>query len=264
MTALHLIDAFADGPFTGNPAGVTLLEGTPPPDAWCQAVAMEMNQAETAFITRRADGFGLRWFTPLAEVELCGHATLAAAHFLWDTGALAPDAAAHFHTLSGLLTAVRDDDGWITLDFPAIRSTAEDAPPTVAAALGVPLQAVLRGAFDLLCVVDDAAVVRSLTPDLGAIAQWDVRGVIATAPGDRSDVDFVSRCFFPALGVPEDPVTGSAHCALAPYWASVLGRDILVGEQASRRGGHVRCEVVGDRVRLAGRAITTLRGELCG
>jgi PhzF family phenazine biosynthesis protein len=263
MTTLHLIDAFADGPFTGNPAGVTLLDGTPPPDSWCQAVAMEMNQAETAFLTRRGDGFGLRWFTPVAEVELCGHATLAAAHFLWDTGALAPEAVARFHTLSGVLTAVRDAEGWITLDFPAIPSTAEDAPPTVAAALGAPVQAVLRGAYDLLCVLEDAAAVRALTPDLGAIGHWDVRGVIATAPSDRAGVDFVSRCFFPALGVPEDPVTGSAHCALAPYWAAVFGRDILVGEQASRRGGQVRCEAAGDRVRLAGRAITTLRGELC-
>ena len=132
----------------------------------------------------------------------------------------------------------------------------------MAAALGVPVQAVLRGAFDLLCVLQDAAAVRALTPDLVAIAHWDVRGVIATAPTDREGVDFVSRCFFPALGVPEDPVTGSAHCALAPYWAGVLGRDVLVGEQASRRGGHVRCEVVEGRVRLAGRAVTTLRGDI--
>lgn len=264
MTALHLIDAFADGPFTGNPAGVVLLDGTLPPDNWCQSVAMEMNQAETAFITRRADGFGLRWFTPMAEVELCGHATLAAAHYLWDTGVLAADAEISFHTLSGVLTATRDGDGWITLDFPAIDSVAEDPPPTIAMALGAPVQAVLRGAFDLLCVMEDAATVRALRPDLGAIAQWDVRGVIVTAPRDRSDVDFVSRCFFPALGVPEVPVTGSAHCALAPYWAAVLDRQMLVGEQASRRGGQVRCEVVGDRVRLAGRAVTTLRGELTG
>lgn len=263
MTALHLIDAFADGAFTGNPAGVTLLEGTPPPDAWCQAVAMEMNQAETAFITRRPDGFGLRWFTPLAEVELCGHATLAAAHFLWDTGVLPDDATAHFYTLSGILTAARGSDGWITLDFPAILSTPEEAPATVPAAIGAPCRAVLRGAYDLLCIMDDAARVRALRPDFGAIAQWDVRGVIATAPGDRPGVDFVSRCFFPALGVPEDPVTGSAHCALAPYWAAALGRDTLVGEQASRRGGQVRCSVAGDRVHLAGRAVTTLRGELC-
>jgi PhzF family phenazine biosynthesis protein len=264
MTVLHLIDAFAEGPFTGNPAGVTLLDGTLPPDAWCQAVAMEMNQAETAFITRHPEGFGLRWFTPVAEVELCGHATLAAAHFLWDTGVLAPDASARFHTHSGVLTASRDAAGWITLDFPAIPSVAEYPPPTVAAALGVPVQAVFRGAFDLMCVLTDAAAVRSLTPDLAAIAHWDVRGVIVTAPTDRPEVDFVSRCFFPALGVAEDPVTGSAHCALAPHWAAVLGRTLVVGEQASPRGGEVRCEVVGDRVRLAGRAITTLRGALCG
>lgn len=262
MTVIHLIDAFADGPFTGNPAGVALLAGSPRPDAWCQAVAMEMNQAETAFLTRRTDGFDLRWFTPVAEVDLCGHATLAAAHFLWDTGALATDVAARFHTRSGVLTATRDHAGWITVDFPAIHSTPVDAPRTVAAALGVMPRQVLRGDYDLLCVVDDARLVRALTPDLNAIASWDVRGVIITAPGDRDGIDMVSRCFFPALGVAEDPVTGSAHCALAPYWRGVLGRDTLVGEQASRRGGQVRCEVREHRVLLGGRAVTTLRGEL--
>lgn len=261
MTALHLIDAFADGPFTGNPAGVTLLEA-PRPDAWCQAVAMEMNQAETAFLTRAEDGFGLRWFTPVAEVALCGHATLAAAHFLWETDVLAPTAEARFHTRSGLLTARRDAQGWITLDFPAIASVREEAPRTVAAALGVRPTAVLRGDYDLLCVLEDAATVRALAPDLLAISTWDVRGVIVTAPGDRAGVDIVSRCFFPALGVPEDPVTGSAHCAIAPYWSGILGRTALVGEQASRRGGQIRCDVAGDRVHLGGKAVTTLRGTL--
>lgn len=262
MPALHLIDAFADGPFTGNPAGVVRLEGDPPPDAWCQAVAMEMNQAETAFIRPHPDGFGLRWFTPRAEVDLCGHATLAAAHHLWEAGVLAPEATARFHTRSGLLTATRDTAGWITLDFPAITSHPDVAPRTVAAALGVAPVAVLRGDYDLLCVLADAAAVRALTPDLLALGSWDVRGVIVTAPGDRTGVDMVSRCFYPALGVPEDPVTGSAHCAIAPYWASVQGASVLVGEQASARGGRVRCEVRGDRVRLGGRAVTTLRGEL--
>lgn len=262
MTVLHLIDAFAEGPFTGNPAGVALLDGSPPSDAWCQAVAMEMNQAETAFLTRRPDGFGLRWFTPVAEVDLCGHATLAAAHFLWDTGALAGDTSARFHSRSGLLTATRDREGWITMDFPAIRSLPVEAPGTVALALGVTPRQILRGEYDLLCVVDHAELVRTLTPDLNAIASWEVRGVIVTAPGDRDGIDMVSRCFFPALGVPEDPVTGSAHCALAPYWSGVLGRDTLVGEQASRRGGQVRCRVMEDRVLLGGRAITTVRGEL--
>lgn len=264
MTVLHLIDAFANGPFTGNPAGVVMLDGAPRADAWCQAVAMEMNQAETAYITRRSDGFGLRWFTPVAEVDLCGHATLAAAHFLWDTGALPGDAPARFHTRSGVLTATRDQAGLITMDFPAIVSVPVEGPANLGAALGVTPSAVLSGDFDLICVVDDARLVRAISPDLAAIADWEVRGVLVTAPGDRAGIDMVSRCFFPALGVPEDPVTGSAHCALAPYWSTVLGRSTLVGEQASRRGGDVRCEVRDNRVMLGGMAVTTLRGELTG
>jgi PhzF family phenazine biosynthesis protein len=258
---LHLIDAFADGPFTGNPAAVTLLD-SPRPDAWMQRVAMEMNQAETAFLLRQDDGFSLRWFTPKNEVDLCGHATLASAHYLWEERHIAPDAVARFHTRSGWLSAHRDGDGRIVLDFPAITSRPAPAPVDLDAALGVQPDAVLRGNFDLLCVLHDAATVRRLTPDLAAMARWDVRGVLVTARGDVAGVDFVSRCFFPALGVPEDPVTGSAHCALAVYWRRVLGRDELVGYQASARGGTIRCAIVGDRVQLTGRAVTTLTGTL--
>lgn len=261
MLELHLIDAFADGPFTGNPAAVVLLDAVRT-DAWMQRVAMEMNQAETAFLLPQEDGFSLRWFTPGKEVDLCGQATLASAHYLWGEGHLEANALARFHTRSGWLTARRGDDGWITLNFPAIASHRTDPPPDLAAALGAEPREVLRGDFDFLCVMDNAAVVRGLRPDLAAIARWDARGVLVTARGDRDGIDFVSRCFFPAFGVPEDPVTGSAHCALTTYWRGVLGRDEMVGFQASPRGGMVRCAVVGDRVELTGRAVTTLTGVL--
>ncbi|MEP6590048.1 MAG: PhzF family phenazine biosynthesis protein [Gemmatimonadota bacterium] len=258
---LHLIDAFAAGPFTGNPAAIVLL-AEPADPQWMQQLAMEMNQAETAYLVPRDDGYALRWFTPAAEVDLCGHATLAAAHFLWEGGHLALDAEARFHTRSGLLTASRDADGWIMIDLPAIRSALIPAPPTLAQALGVTPRSVLLGDFDLLCVVESARAVRDLKPDQRLLATLDVRGIIVTAAGDTPDIDFVSRCFFPRLGIPEDPVTGSAHCALAPYWEDVLGTSTLVARQASPRGGTLRCTVTSSRVQLSGLAVTTLRGLL--
>jgi PhzF family phenazine biosynthesis protein len=258
---VHLIDAFADGPFTGNPAAVVLLPGARA-EEWMQRVAMEMNQSETAFLLRQEGSFSLRWFTPNKEVDLCGHATLASAHYLWEGGHLDANAVARFHTRSGWLTARRAGDGWITLNFPAITSHRTEAPPDLAAVLGAEPQHVRRGDFDLLCVMKDAATVRTLQPNLTAMAHWEVRGVLVTASGDTDGIDFVSRCFFPAYGVPEDPVTGSAHCTLAMYWRHVLGHDEMVGFQASARSGTVRCAVVGDRVELTGRAVTTLTGEL--
>ena len=257
---MQLIDAFADGPFTGNPAAVVLLDAQRD-DRWMQQVAMEMNQAETAFLLRQEGGFGLRWFTPNAEVDLCGHATLASAHYLWEEDHLAAGEPARFHTRSGLLTARRTADGWITIDLPAIESHSVHIPPELEPALGVHPREVLRGDFDLLCVLKDAATVRALTPDFAAIARMNTRGVLVTAEGDVEGVDFVSRCFFPALGVPEDPVTGSAHCALAMHWRDALGKEDMVGYQASPRGGTVRCAIVGDRVELTGRAVTTLTGS---
>ena len=224
-----------------------------------QRVAMEMNQAETAFLREQDGGFSLRWFTPLAEVDLCGHATLASTHYLWEEGLL-PQGTAHFHTRSGVLGATRAPDGAITLDFPAIESRPVAGPDDLATALGIVPETVLRGDFDLICVLQDAAAVRAVTPDFAAVSRWDARGVIVTAPGDRAGIDFISRCFFPSLGVPEDPVTGSAHCALALYWREVLGRSTMTGLQASARSGTVRCDVLGNRVRLAGKAITTLKG----
>ncbi|MEO8478888.1 MAG: PhzF family phenazine biosynthesis protein [Gemmatimonadota bacterium] len=258
---ITIVDAFADGPFTGNPAAVVVLESDASA-AWMQSVAMEMNQAETAFVRRISDdAWSLRWFTPLAEVDLCGHATLGTAHALWESGA-SDEATIAFDTRSGRLTAGRESGGMIVLDFPAIASTRTEPPPSCRDVLGVEPDEVLMGAFDLLVVLPDADAVRRLAPDLARIAAWPVRGVLVTAPGASDGVDFVSRCFFPSLGVPEDPVTGSAHCALAPWWAGQLHKADLVGVQLSRRGGRVGCRVVGERVELRGRAVTTVRGSL--
>jgi PhzF family phenazine biosynthesis protein len=258
---LHLIDAFATGPFSGNPAAVVWLD-RPPADTWMQQVAMEMNQAETAFVQPHDGGFGLRWFTPTAEVDLCGHATLATAHYLWDTARITRDTVARFATRSGTLSARCSEDGSITLDFPAVGNIDVAPPADLAEGLGVMPRIVRLGGLDLLCVVDSAEAVRGITPYHARIARWPVRGVIVTAAANDAHVDFVSRCFFPGLGVPEDPVTGSAHCALAVFWGDVLRRSAMAGYQASRRGAVVRCEVQADRVNLSGRAITVVRGEL--
>ncbi len=256
------VDAFTASAFGGNPAAVCLLDGdTWPDDQWCGAVAAELNLSETAFVLPGGDGFGLRWFTPTVEVELCGHATLASAHVLWTTGRLTADAPARFHTRSGALGATRAGEH-VVLDLPALAPVRCAAPPGLEAALGVPVRAAAHNAHHLLVEVDTAATVRDLTPDLGAIARLDVTGVCVTAPGDRTGVDFVSRFFAPRVGIPEDPVTGSAHCALGPWWAPRLGRDQLVGEQLSRRGGLVHVRLDGDRIQVAGQAVTVWRGEL--
>jgi PhzF family phenazine biosynthesis protein len=254
------IDAFAHRPFEGNPAAVCLLDG-PAEAAWMQRVAQEMNLSETAFVHRRGDGYHLRWFTPVAEVALCGHATLATAHALWDTGRLPRREAARFHTLSGLLTAT-ERDGWIELDFPALATAPAEAPVGLLEALGAQASFVGRGPYDLLIEVASAAEVRMLVPDFGALGRVNARGVIVTARSDEPRFDFVSRFFAPTVGVNEDPVTGSAHAALGPYWASRTGKDEFLAYQASARGGVVRVRVAGARVHLAGRAVTVFRGEL--
>jgi len=254
------VDAFADRPFAGNPAAVCVLPAARE-ETWMQLVAREMNLAETAFLVRRADGFDLRWFTPACEVDLCGHATLASAHVLWEEGHLAPEAIARFHTRSGVLTAALRD-GVIWLDFPATPPVAAPAPPELEAALGVPLRFVGRTPFDYLVEVDSDATVRRLEPDLKLLARLPVRGVIVTAASATAEQEFVSRFFAPAAGVPEDPVTGSAHCALAPFWGARLGRTELRGYQASARGGLVMLRLVDDRVHLGGHAVTMLRGTL--
>lgn len=254
------VDAFTETPFAGNPAAVCLLEA-PRDDAWLQAVGSELNLPETAFVRPLPDGFELRWFTPSVEVDLCGHATLAAAHVLWETRRLPPDAVARFRTKSGVLTAARRD-GWIELDFPAEPAKAEDAPAALGESLGATLKWTGRNRFDWLVEVDSAAVVRGLRPDLARLATVPTRGVIVTAPADDARSDLVSRFFAPRAGIPEDPVTGSAHCALAPYWAPRFGRDALAGYQASPRGGLVRMRLAGERVILGGHAVTVLRGDL--
>lgn len=259
MQPVVQVDAFTDRAFAGNPAAVCVLEDALDPGTM-QSIATEMNLSETAFLQSRPGGWDLRWFTPVAEVDLCGHATLASAHVLWESGRAAPGAVLHFHTRSGVLTAVQRDE-WIELDFPALGGTEEPAPAWLEAALGTRPLRVIRGPFDYLVEVESEAIVRGLEPDQGRLGAEPVRGFIVTAAG-AGDYDFVSRFFCPAVGIAEDPVTGSAHCALAPYWAPRLGKLEMVAYQASRRGGVVRVTVAGNRVRLGGRAVTTLRGEL--
>jgi PhzF family phenazine biosynthesis protein len=229
-----------------------------------QRVAAEMNLSETAFLHPIGDGYALRWFTPAVEVALCGHATLASAHALYETGHLRRDEPARFHTASGLLTVVRADGDRLTMDFPATPPTpADDLPDGLPAAFSVEPVWTGRTRFDLFVEVADEGTVRGLTPDPAAVAALGARGIIVTAHADEGrPYDFVSRFFAPGSGIAEDPVTGSAHCALAPYWAERLGRDALTGFQASARGGLVDVRVRGDRVALTGRAVTVLRGEL--
>ena len=258
--AIVQVDAFSDKPYSGNPAAVCILEEPRSAD-WMQSVAMEMNLSETAFLVREGDAFRLRWFTPSVEVDLCGHATLASAHVLWESGQLRTDERALFDTRSGRLSAARQDE-WIVLDFPAKPGTATEPPAGLIESLGVEPVAVQRNAFDYLVEIEDAQQVRALDPDITRLSGVQTRGVIVTARGDEPGVDFISRFFAPASGVAEDPVTGSAHCALGPYWAAKLGKNTLIGYQASRRGGFVRVEVKNDRVLLGGKAVTVLRGEL--
>jgi PhzF family phenazine biosynthesis protein len=257
---IYQVDAFTDHPFAGNPAGVCLLSEAAEA-AWMQRVAREMNLSETAFLVRQVDGFDLRWFTPAAEVRLCGHATLASAHTLWQTGVLQPGEQARFHTLSGLLTADRRG-AWIEMDFPA-RPARPVAPPAgLTEALGVAPKFIGRDADDYLVEVESEAVVRNLKPDLTALGKLEVRGTIVTARSADPVFDFVSRFFAPAVGVNEDPVTGSAHCCLTPYWAEKLGKVEMTAYQASARGGTVRVRLAGERVKLSGQAVSVMKCEL--
>jgi PhzF family phenazine biosynthesis protein len=261
--SIYQVDAFTSEPFRGNPAGVCILK-QPADESWMQAVAAEMNLSETAFVSPRSDGaFDLRWFTPAVEVELCGHATLATAHTLWETEILAPSTQARFRTASGLLTADRNGDR-IELDFPANPPHAVEAPNGLLEALGVAATYVGQTRFDYLVEVKSESIVRGVAPDFGRLKKLGVRGIIVTAEGETADYDFVSRFFAPGAGVNEDPVTGSAHCALAPYWGGKLEAAEMVGYQASKRGGVVRVRVSEDRVILGGQAVTVLRGELTG
>jgi predicted PhzF superfamily epimerase YddE/YHI9 len=255
---LYIVDAFTDQPFRGNPAGVLVLSSGFPEDAWMQALAAELRHSETAFVAPQGDDWRLRWFTPTVEVDLCGHATLATAHVLGGDNV--------FHTRSGVLRTSATDDGWIRMDFPADPPSPTEFPNVLG---GMPVTAAVRGVSDILVQVGSADDVRSVSPDLEALAKLPARGLIVTALGDGSadseadsEADIVSRCFYPGAGISEDPVTGSAHCTLASYWCPLLGRDRLVAQQLSPRGGMLRVMLDGDRVHLEGRAVTVLEGRV--
>lgn len=270
MQPLLVVDAFTDRPFAGNPAGVLVLDREPGA-GWMQAVAAELNVSETSFLLRREDGgWSLRWFTPVREVALCGHATLAAAHVLWTEGHHPPVETIRFATASGELRALPSEDGSITLDFPAVPALPGPPPPGFEGVLAVPHRFVGQTASasgheretNLLIELDDPALLRGLRPDLARLAALPAGGLIVTAPSDDPAYDFFSRYFAPAAGIPEDPVTGSAHCTLGPHWEGKLGRGWFRAMQVSARTGVLTVEVVGDRVRLGGQAVTTIRGAL--
>lgn len=254
------IDAFTDRPFAGNPAAVCLLEDERD-SRWMQAVAAEMNLSETAFVRPLEEGFELRWFTPAIEVELCGHATLAAAHALWGEGVVGGNEPIQFHTKSGVLTCTQHGE-FIELDFPATPSHAAEPPEGLFLALKVPRSFVGRSKFDNLVLVESEQVLRSLKPDFSRLRQIPMRGVIVTSASDDPRFDFVSRYFAPGAGIDEDPVTGSAHCCLGPLWSERLGKTEMTAFQASARGGIVRVRVAGDRIFLGGQAVTILKGML--
>jgi PhzF family phenazine biosynthesis protein len=255
------VDAFTNRPFAGNPAAVCVLREAAP-DEWMRNVAREMNLSETAFLTPRDGGYHLRWLTPAVEVDLCGHATVASAHVLWEDAHLKPGQQARFHTRSGLLTADRRGD-WIELDFPAKQVAPAEAPPELLPALGVRTAGYIgKNAFDYLVEVDSEETLRALAPDHSALRKVPVRGVIVTARSARPEFDFVSRFFAPGSGIDEDPVTGSAHVALGPYWGGRLGKSEFTAYQASARGGVVRVRLNGDRVILGGQAVTVMTAEL--
>ena len=261
-TPIYQVDSFTSASFRGNPAGVCFPESGASVE-WMQSVAAEMNLSETAFLMGSRGRYNLRWFTPRAEVELCGHATLAAAHILWTEGREPEGRCLIFDTLSGELSATRDRD-WIELDFPADPPQPCDPPGGLAEALGCKPLCVLKCRYDWFCVLESETAVRALDPDFRALAGLTSRGLLVTSTPDDPRYDFVSRFFAPAVGIDEDPVTGSAHCCLGPWWAEKLGKKSLTGFQASRRGGVVRVIPRGERVRLAGEAVTVIRGALQG
>lgn len=257
---IYQVDSFTETPFKGNPAGVCILP-FPRDPSWMQAVALEMNLSETAFLEKQDDGYGLRWFTPTVEVDLCGHATLASAHILWEVGLLGAGEEARFHSRSGLLTA-RRQAGEIELDFPSTPDELTSPPPGLLEALGVFPKYVGKSRFDYIVEVATEDEVRALKPDFAGLKQLGLRGVIVTSAASSPGLDFVSRFFAPGAGIDEDPVTGSAHCCLGPFWSARLAKREMHAYQASARGGLLRVRMQGDRVLLGGRAVTVLRGEL--
>ncbi|MEM6522048.1 MAG: PhzF family phenazine biosynthesis protein [Cyanobacteria bacterium P01_C01_bin.70] len=263
-TTIWQVDAFTDYPFSGNPAAVCVL-ATATSETWMRAVAAEMNLSNTAFLHPYEDGYQLRWFTPTAEVELCGHATLASAHVLWSEGFLSADKEARFHSKSGLLTATQTD-GWITLNFPIRLTTPTTASPELLKSLrGLPPQSVEYGGTaesNYLVELASEDYVRSLQPDLAMMRLLPAQGVIVTALGEAAEIDFVSRYFAPAVGIDEDPVTGSAHCSLVPFWEGKLEKSTFRAQQVSERGGILQVQRSGDRIFISGQAVTVMKGRL--
>ncbi len=257
---IYQVDAFAEKLFSGNPAGVCILDG-PADEQWMQNIAMEMNVSETAFLYKRDDGFDLRWFTPEVEVDLCGHATLASAHILWETGILDYECEAVFYSKSGRLTARKNGD-FVMLNFPAEPESPTEVPCELKKALGVPFKYSGRNRMDYIVEVENEQTVRELQPDHRALKEVSTRGVIVTSRSDDPQYDFVSRFFVPGVGIDEDPVTGSAHCCLGPYWGKRLGKDALCAYQASCRGGVLKVTLDGDRVLIGGKAVTVFCAEL--
>lgn len=257
---IYHVDAFTDKMFSGNPAAVCILP-LPKDEAWMQNVAGEMNLSETAFMARQDDGFNLRWFTPKREVDLCGHATLASAHVLWETGILPPDKEVRFFTKSGLLTAVRKND-FIELNFPSEEDRETSAPKELIEGLKVMPKYVGKNRMDYIVEVESEEIVKALNPDYELLKRLDARGVMVTSISNTNGIDFVSRFFAPAYGIPEDPVTGSAHCCLGPYWKRRLNKNELTAFQASERGGFLKVRVEKDRVFISGKAVTVFCAEL--
>lgn len=254
MTTIHVVNSFTTSPEGGNPAGVCLLDA-PLPEQQMQHIAAEMNLSETAFVVPEGAGHRIRWFTPTVEVVLCGHATLASAHVMWETGAVAPDATIRFQSLSGELVAKRAGE-WIELDFPSNPPSPTEPSPELEKVLGAEIESLDQSSLGPLALLANAQAVRSLTPDLDALQKLGFKGICITAAGDTAEFDFVSRYFGPGYGIPEDPVTGAAHCVLAPFWAKQLGKAQMTAFQASSRGGTVRVRLEGDRVILGGQALT--------
>ena len=253
------VDAFTSKPFGGNPAAVCVLKESKD-DSWMNLVAREMNLSETAFLVQEGDSYRLRWFTPTNEVRLCGHATLAGAHVLWEEGFLKREQTAIFQTLSGPLFA-KWNDGWIELDFPRLPIEPAPAPEALLQGLGTPVRFCGKSTYSWLVELDSEDAVRKISPDVGAFKKLDL-DVLITAASKSSEYDFVSRYFAPSHGIDEDPVTGSAHCVLAPYWAQKLNKNDFRAYQASVRGGFLRVRLAGERVALIGQAVTVFRGEL--
>lgn len=257
---LFHVDAFADRPFSGNPAAVCLLPSWKE-DCWLQAVGREMNLSETAFLVPTAHGFDLRWFTPKAEVDLCGHATLASAHVLWQQNLANPGDVVRFSTRSGVLKAVRTGDA-VELDFPLEPDEPADPPANLLSALGVSARYVGKNRLDYVVEVESEQVLRQVAPDFKLLTTILCRGVIVTSRSADPQFDFVSRAFFPRLGVDEDPVCGSAHCCLGPFWQRRMGKNNFVAYQASARGGVVKVRLAQDRAFLGGKAVIVAKGEL--